>query len=102
MVDYTPSSAVTGGTVVVVGDLPLVAHRDIAADEQGALAAGGGVYEMTAGEAIAAGKKVWWNDSTNKVVETSTSNKVFGYLEADSSAAADGDTVRVIHMPEAA
>lgn len=101
MVDYTPGSAVTGGTVVVVGDLPLVAHRDIAASEKAALAAGGGVYEMTAGEAIAAGKKVYWNDTSNKLVETASSNKVFGYLEADSSAAADGDTVRVIHAPEA-
>lgn len=101
MVDYTPSSAVTGGTVVVVGDLCLVAHRDIAADEQGALAAGGGVYEMTAGEAIAAGKKVYFDASSDKLVETSTGNKVFGYLEPDSSSTTDGDTVRAIHDPEA-
>lgn len=101
MVDYTPGSATQGGDVVVVGDLPLIAHRDIAANEQGALAAGGGVYECTAGEAIAAGKKVWWDDTNNKLVETATGNKVFGYLVDGSSAAADGDKVQALHLPEA-
>lgn len=101
MVDYTPGSAVTGGSVVVIGDLPLVAHRDIAASEKGALAAGGGVYEATADAAIAAGKKVYWDDTNNKVTETSTSNKVFGYLVDDTTASADGDTVSVLHVPQA-
>lgn len=102
MLDYTPSgAAVTGGTVVVVGDLALVAHRDIADGEQGALAAGGGVYECTADAGISAGSKVYWDDTNDKVTETSTGNKVFGYLESDSSSTADGDAVRVLHMPEA-
>jgi predicted RecA/RadA family phage recombinase len=101
MLDHTPGSAVNGGDVVVVGDRPLIAHRNIAAGELGALAAGGGVYQCVAGEAIAAGKKVWWNDTTNKLVETSTGNKAFGYLADDSSAAADGDLVLAHHVPEA-
>lgn len=101
MVDYTPGSAVTGGTVVVVGDQPLVAHRDIAASEQGALAAGGGVYECVADAAISTGKKVYWDDTNNKVTETSTSNKVFGYVTDGTSASADGDSVNVLHRPEA-
>ena len=99
MMDYTPSSAVTGGSVVVVGDRPLIAHRDIAADEQGALAAGGGVYEVMAGEAIAAGKLVYWDDTNKKVIETKSTNTTFGYMEADSSASADEDMVRVHHVP---
>lgn len=102
MLDYTPSgSAVTGGTVVVVGDMPLVAHRDIAVGEQGALAAGGGVYEVVANGALAAGVKVYWDNTANKVSATSTGNKVFGYMEADSASTADGDYVRVLHNPEA-
>jgi len=100
MVDHTPGSAVTGGSVVVVGDLPLIAHRDIAASEQGALAAGGGVYEMTAGEAIATGKKVWWKAATSKLSETSTDGSVIGYVVDGTSASADGDKVNVLHMPE--
>ena len=100
-VDYTPGSAVSAGDVVVVGDLALIAHADISASAKGSLAAGGGTYKVTADAAISAGKKVYWDDSADKVTETSTSNKVFGYLCPDESAAADGDAVRVLHMPEA-
>jgi len=100
-VHHTPGSAVDGGSVIVIGDIPHIAHRDIAANEKGALAISGGVYDMTAGEAIAAGKKVWWDNTNNKVVETATGNKVMGYLTDDTSASADGDTVRVRHMPDA-
>ena len=99
MVDYTPGTAKTGGSVIVVGDIPLVAHRDIAANEKGALASGGGVYEMTAGEAIAAGKIVYWKAADGKVTETAGDGSIFGYLEPDSSSSNDGDLVRVIHMP---
>ena len=101
MLDYTPGSAVDAGDVVVVGDLPLIAHQDIAANALGALAAGGGVYKVTADAAIAAGKKVWWNNTAKKVTETSAGNEEFGYLSPDSSAAADGDVVRVLHKPAA-
>lgn len=101
MVDYTPSGApVALGEVVVVGDTVLVCHRPIADGALGAVAACGGVYEMTAGEAIAAGKKVYFNTTTNKLVETASGNKLFGFLPPDESASADGDTVRAVHMPD--
>ena len=99
MVDYTPSSAVSAGDVVVVGELPLIAHDDIAADELGALAAGGGVYKVTAGGAASAGAVVYWDDTNDKVTTTSTGNKTFGYVAPDNSAAADGDEIDVIHAP---
>lgn len=99
-VDYTPGSAVTGGDVVVVGDRPLIAHRDIAANELGALATGGGVYEVTADAAISAGVVVYWNDTSNKVTTTASTHKVFGYVTPDSSAAADGDLIKVQHTPK--
>lgn len=101
MVDHTPSSAVSGGDVVVVADLALVAHRDIAASEQGALAAGGGVYECTADAAIDEGDKVYWDDTNDLVTETSTGNKVFGYIVDGTSAASSGVKVNVLHKPEA-
>ncbi len=99
MVDHTPSSAVTGGTVVLLTDIPLVAHRDIAANEKGALAAGGGVYEMTADGAIPEGSLVYWDDINKKVTLTSTANKQFGYVVDGTSASADGDKVNVLHCP---
>ena len=74
MVDHTPGSGVTAGDVIVTGDTPRIAHRDIAANALGALASGGGVYDMTADAAIAADKKVYWNASASKVTETAGSN----------------------------
>jgi len=102
MVDHTPTAAITGGTVVVVGDRPLIAHRDIAASEQGALAAGGGVYECATAAAIAVGKKVYWDDTNDVVTETSTGNTVFGYLcDGTLSTGTAGTLVHVQHEPEA-
>lgn len=100
MIDHTPGSALSGGHVEVVGDLPLVAHRDMPANEKGALAAGGGVYEMTADAAIATGKRVYWNATARKVTATASTHKQFGYITDDTSAAADGDKVNVLHKPE--
>ncbi len=99
MCDYTPGSAVTAGDVVVVDDIPCVAHVDIAASALGALAVVGGVYEMTAAAAIVAGSKVYWDAAAEKVTETAASNKIFGYIAPGSSSAADGDAVQVIHQP---
>ena len=63
-VDYTPSSDVSAGDVVVQGELVGVAKLDIKADALGALAVSG-VFdfpkEVGQGTAIAAGTKVYWN-----------------------------------------
>jgi len=97
MVDYTPSGDVAAGAVVVVGDMPQIAHLDIAANRKGALAAGGGVYQVAADGAIAAGKRVYWDDSANKVTLTATSNKSFGWTI--TAAATNGDLIYVEHAP---
>ena len=92
-VDYTPSSNVTAGDVVVQGSMVGVANRDIAANELGALAVDG-VFDFAKGsDTITAGAKVYWNDSSNVATTTSTSNTYIGMAVA---AAATGDsTVRV-------
>lgn len=99
MCDYTPGSAVNAGKVEVVGDVPLVAHNAIAANELGALAAGGGVYRGTAGEPVDAGEVVFWDDTANKFVATPGANKCFGFCAPGNSAAADGDEIDVVHAP---
>lgn len=100
MVDHTPSgAAVSAGQVVVVGDTPMVAHKDIADGALGALAAGGGVYKVAADAAIAAGKRVVWDDTNNKVSTTAT-GKPFGFTL--TAASADGDLIYVAHEPAAA
>ncbi|MDY3555309.1 DUF2190 family protein [Gemmata sp. JC717] len=99
MVDHTPGSAVPAGTVVVTGDTPRIAHLDIPANTLGALAAAGGVYEVAGDAAIAADKKVYWNNSANKVTETASGNKALGYTV--TACAADGGLCLVRHDPAA-
>lgn len=96
-VDYTPGSDVSSGQVVVVNDVPLIAHRDITANKLGALAVTGGVYTCTGDGAIGSGKKVYWDNTNNKVTTTSSGNKVFGLTV--SACSGDGSTCDVLHMP---
>lgn len=101
MIDHTPSGAVTAGDVVVIGDTPRVAHRDIAADALGALAIGGGVYDFAktagSGEALTDGAKVYWDDSANVATATSSGNKALGTVVEDAGDSAT--SVRVHHNP---
>jgi len=99
MADYTPGGAISAGDVVVVDDLACVAHVDIAASALGAVAVGGGIYSVTGDAAIVAGSKVWWNDTANKVTETASTHKIFGYVAPGSSCAGDGSAVDVVHKP---
>ena len=90
--DYTPSSAVSAGDVVVQGDLVGFADKDIAADRMGSLGHDGIRYlakAATSGSAIAVGKKVYWDDTNDQATETVGSNKYCGKTVA---AAADADT----------
>lgn len=100
-VDYTPGGAVNAGQVVVVGELPCVAHAAIEANKLGALAAAGGVYKCTGDGALTAGAVVYWNDTTNKVTATSAGNKKFGFIAPGSSISGDGATGDVVHRPGA-
>jgi predicted RecA/RadA family phage recombinase len=95
-IDYTPSSDVALGSVVVQGDLVGVANRLLPANTLGSLCVRG-VFDFPkasgAGTAIAAGASLYW-DAANKVATASASgNKLIGKA---IQAAADGDaTVRV-------
>jgi predicted RecA/RadA family phage recombinase len=99
MADHTPSSAVLAGAVVVIGNNPRIAHRDIAANELGALAIFGGIYEVTAAGAYTDGAKVYWDPVANKVTTTAGSLKVFGELVTASSG--DGGRCLMFHNPGA-
>ena len=97
-IDYTPSSAVSAGDVVVQDELVGVAKLDITANALGALAVAG-VFDFPktagVGEAIATGSKVYW-DEVEQVAKTDDetgANKLIGKTIA---AAGDNDaTVRV-------
>lgn len=103
MVDYTPASGdISAGQVVLVGNTTGwtlgIAHRDLANNTLGALAAGGGVYTVTNLNNAANGTKVWWDDSVNKVTTVSTNNALFGFIVANGGGGAN-TTCRALHQP---
>jgi predicted RecA/RadA family phage recombinase len=95
-IDYTPSTAVAAGDVVVQGDLIGVAKTPIAANALGALAVWG-VFDFpkatAGGSALAAGTTVYWDAVAKQATATSIGNKQLGKVVR---AAVDADaTVRV-------
>src|SRR5690349_4843228 len=88
MVDYTPSSGnISAGQVVIDGTvtantagkaaLAKVAHKDITNNVLGALAVGGGIYDVTNLNNAANSAIVYWDDTNNKVTTVSTNNAKF-------------------------
>lgn len=96
-IPYTPSSAVSAGDVVVLGDLVCVATRDIAANELGALDCEG-VFEFpkftnSGDDSMDQGTVVYWDTSDLVITATQGSFKQAGHVFVD--AADGGATVRV-------
>jgi predicted RecA/RadA family phage recombinase len=97
-VDYTPSSDVAAGDVVVQGDLIGITRTPIAANAPGSLAVTG-VFDLPkatgASTAIAAGTKVFW-DAAEKHAKADDESGANKFLGKSVLTAADGDaTVRV-------
>jgi len=103
MVDYTPAAGdVAVGEVVIVGNLTGwtcgIAHRPITNATLGALAAGGGVYDVVNLDNAADGAKVYWDDSVNKASTTSTNNATFGFVVSGGGGGANS-TCQALHEP---
>jgi predicted RecA/RadA family phage recombinase len=101
-IDYVPAADVAAGEVVVIGELVGVAHAPIAAGELGALTVRG-VFAFAkatgGGTAIAAGAKVYWNDTDN-VATTDAAGGSNKYLGKAVAAASDSvDRVLVLLQP---
>ncbi len=94
-IDYTPTSNVSAGQVVVQGQLIGVAVTDIAANEKGALAVTG-IFDFAkaSGVNITAGAVVYWDDTNNVATTTSTGNVLLG--KAVHGAGSTDTTVRVL------
>lgn len=105
MIDYTPSSGdVAAGQVVSLGNLAGltcgIAHRDIANNTLGALAAGGGVYAVKNVANLANYAKAWWDDTNNGLTGTSTNNSQFGYVVGNGGGGANS-VCFALHFPRA-
>jgi predicted RecA/RadA family phage recombinase len=102
MVDYTPGANVTEGDVVLLGNTTGltcgVAHQPITNAVQGAIAAGGGIYDVVNLNNAADYAKVWWDDTNNKVTTTSTNNALFGFVVARGGGGANS-ACDVLHKP---
>lgn len=103
MIDYTPAAGdIAAGQVVLAGNTTgltcLVNHVPIANTILGAMAAGGGVYDVVNLDNAADYAKVWWDDSANKVTTTSTNNALFGFIVKDGGGGAN-TTAKALHHP---
>lgn len=99
---YTPSGTdIAAGQVVLVGNTAGlccgIAALPIEDGVEGSLEIGGGIYDVVMLTNMAAGTKVYWDDSVNKVVSTSTNNALFGFLIEGGTGA--NTTVEALHMP---
>lgn len=102
--DFTPGSGnISAGQVVLLGNLAGIscgiAHLDIVNNQPGALAVGGGVYDVVMLTNMAPWTLVYWDDTNNKVVSTSTNNAVFGVLLTGNTGA--NTVVEAQHIPTA-
>jgi predicted RecA/RadA family phage recombinase len=102
-VDYTPSSAVTAGQVVVQGSMIGVAKTPIAAGALGALAVKGIFDVVKANEQQALGAALYWDADGNPyggtagtgcATTTAGGNTFIGFAQA--AAGATDETVRVL------
>lgn len=97
-IDYTPSSAIAAGDIVVQDDLVGIATRPIAAGTTGALAVSG-IFDIVKASStvFTAGQKVYWDATPqNKVAVTTDgagTNKLIG--KAVAAAGSGLTTVRV-------
>jgi predicted RecA/RadA family phage recombinase len=99
-VDYTPTSDVAAGAVVVQGELVGVAPRPIATNTLGALAVAG-VFDFPkatgGGTAIAAGANCYWDATNQRATTTATGNKLIGKC---TKAAADADALVRVRLSQ--
>jgi len=98
MIEYTPSTDVAAGTVVVQGNLVGIALEPIKANTKGALAVTG-VFDVAKASTttFSAGALVYWDDNNNRAVTTdeSGSNKLMGKAVADAASGATLVRVRL-------
>ena len=99
-IDHTPSAAVAAAEVVAFGDGVAIAHLSIEADRLGALAVGGGTYDVaksgSSGPVFAVGDNVYWDDTNDVAVTTAASNKYVG--KCARAATATDTVVRTHHV----
>lgn len=97
-IDYTPSSAITGGDVNVLNGMVTIAEIDIASGKQGALVVEGLFKTPKDTSVFALGDPVYWNPTGSPVVGTASSGAAtstvgdYALMGVAVAAAATGDS----------
>lgn len=97
-INHTPTSAVSAGDVVVVGNIIGVALEDIAANVQGSIKVSGVfTFPKAATYPIVAGGTVYWDAASAQATWTtdSNTNQLLGKAVA---AAAETDTTVIVRL----
>jgi predicted RecA/RadA family phage recombinase len=98
----TAPAALVAGEVVTISNLVAVntANPAVASGARFGADVGGGIYELTAGEAIAVGSAVFFDETTHLASEVGT-DTYFG--KALTATTGTGQKINVLHIqPEAA
>ena len=86
-VDYTPSTDISYGDVIVQGALVGIALRDIPANKPGSLTVEG-CFEFPKGTSdggLTVGALAYWDDSAKVATSTSSTNKYLGKVETGTT-----------------
>jgi len=98
-IDYTPQENIPAGSVVVISELIGITHRDIAAGQLGTLNLNG-VYEIVkevgSSTGIAAGNRIFWNQTTQVASKTS----VGIYMGKAVQAAGDNGAIVLVKLDQ--
>jgi predicted RecA/RadA family phage recombinase len=82
VIDYTPSSAVAAGDVILIGSIPMIAEKAIAANVKGSLACEGIFKIPQKAEVFTAGDAVYWDVDGTPVTGDSASGAATGTASA--------------------
>jgi predicted RecA/RadA family phage recombinase len=93
-IDYTPTSAVPAGAIVIQSGLVGVAKLDIPANTLGALAVSGLFDVKKTTVAISAGAKVYWNATSSFATNVASGNTYIGLAAQDVTSG--GAVVKVL------
>lgn len=101
--NYTPTSGnVAAGQVVILGNTAGltcgIAHQPIERNTLGAVAVGGGVYEVINLNNAANYAKVYWDAAAQKVTTLGTGNPLFGFIVSGGGGGANSVCL-ALHMP---
>lgn len=98
-IDYTPSSALVAGKIVVLGTVGIgIAQTAIAANVKGSLTVDGVIEHAKASGAVTAFAKVYYDATNDVLTTTSSGNTLAGYAV---QAQASGDATATIKLMKA-